>query len=99
MPCQLRHHRVTGRLAELGPPGAPGVPGPGVDVVRRYRRRVRWLSLECLAPGVLNHAARMSRIREVTILRCTGCSNSRCMPRPTNLILSIEPPQVEPWTC
>src|SRR5579884_256403 len=43
-------------------------------------------------------AARMSTMGEVRIVRCTGCSNSRCMPRPTNLVLSIVPPQVDPFT-
>jgi hypothetical protein len=41
----------------------------------------------------------MSRMREVRILRCIGCWNSRCLPRPRNFVLRIEPPQVEFWIC
>ena len=40
--------------------------------------------------------ARISTIGDVMILRYTGCWNSKRIPRPTNRIFSIEPPQVDP---
>jgi len=40
--------------------------------------------------------ARMSTIRDVLMVRNTGCQNSRCIPRPINRSFSIEPPHVDP---
>ena len=40
--------------------------------------------------------ARMSTIRDVRMVRNTGCRNSRRMPRPINRTFSIEPPHVDP---
>ena len=39
---------------------------------------------------------RMSTIRDVVMVRNTGCRNSRRTPRPTNLSFSIGPPHVDP---
>ena len=39
--------------------------------------------------------ARMSTIRELRMVRNTGCRNSRRMPRPINRTFSIEPPAAE----
>jgi hypothetical protein len=40
--------------------------------------------------------ARMSTIRDVMMVRNTGCRNSRRIPRPINRSFSIEPPHVDP---
>jgi len=40
--------------------------------------------------------ARMSTVRDVMMVRNTGCRNSRRTPRPINLSFSIEPPHVDP---
>ena len=40
--------------------------------------------------------ARLSTIRDVRIVRNTGCQNFRCIPRPINRSFSIEPPHVDP---
>ena len=40
--------------------------------------------------------ARMSTIRDVIMVRNTGCQNSRRIPRPINRNFSIEPPHVDP---
>jgi hypothetical protein len=40
--------------------------------------------------------ARMSTIRDVMMVRNTGCRNSRRIPRPINRSFSIEPPHMDP---
>ena len=38
-------------------------------------------------------------MHDVMIVRCSGCRNSRCMPRPIKDAFSIEPPQLDPSIC
>src|SRR5262245_25170763 len=72
-----------------------------ITVGRPERNRTRPVGIHYPASDEIERdsvgASRTWRITEVVIGSNSGCPNSRCIPRPMNPDLIMDPPHVDPW--